>query len=252
MRVADWFLGFVDRHFDRHPRPDWPRNRPRADGGNPEFYSGWLGNFIRHGITEDAADEASMRLMADPPDYAERHIPALIKLCRTIYHERAESGEGHATDSREAALLASRDCADCVGGGLTVRWRRRSPGDLDARGNTPAASIVLYCVCPLGRWIERAHRKDAPDVRKRLLDLADHGFLQLGPVPWSADLDNEYRYPAECWDDYHARPLLRDWPAIRAESALTDVRDVPRRSLLDRIAALKLAATPNTPEPPAF
>jgi hypothetical protein len=211
-RVEEWFGEWLERHARRHPRDDWP---PPGD----DLYRGWIGNFVLHGVVEDVAEEASVRLMAAPPRWLGEHVQATLDAARAIFRERAERQAGHDPSSRESALLASRDCPDCGGGGLAVRWRHRSAGP----GVLPA--IVLYCTCPHGRWLERTHREHAPDVRRRLHDLADHPWLQLGPVAWQDGPDNRHRYQPASWDDAAGRPLppprtIRPGTAVRAASEL--------------------------------
>lgn len=193
MRVEQWFGKWFDRHAERHPRADWPRVEESAD-----FYRGWIGNFVKIGATEEVAEEASVRLMADPPDHLSGHIPSMIALVKSVFRERAERGLGADPNSRESAERASLRCPDCGGQGLTLRWRRLSVGQLDSTGKPLAPSIVLYCTCPLGRWFERSHRASSPDVRKRIYDLAEHPWLQLRPTPGpdgETVLDNPYRRP---------------------------------------------------------
>lgn len=183
MTVAHWFYVWLDRHFDRFPRGDWPG----ADE-KPEFYRGWLGNFVMRGVTEDVADEASERLMGEPPEFVGQHIPALLAMAAIIFRERAEANRDHPADSREAALLASRDCDDCLGMGLTLRYRRLSRGECDARGMPKPDHITCYCLCPMGRWVEKSHREGdeaSRDIRKRIYDLREHPWLH----------GHEYRRP---------------------------------------------------------
>jgi hypothetical protein len=169
MRVDLWFFDWLGRHCERHPRSDWPSTE---DGRL--FYGGWLGVFVRHGITEDVADEVSVRLMDDPPKFVAEHIPALVKAAREVFRERAAQGKGPATDSREAALAASRECEDCSGQGLTVRYRQRSA---DPTGFV-RPEVVCYCRCAMGRWIERSHREKSPELRKRIINLDDNLWLE--------------------------------------------------------------------------
>lgn len=193
-RVSDWFRGFAERHTERHPRADWP-----ALDEAPEFYAAWQGNFVLAGVEQDVADEASVRLVGEPPSYLGEHVPALLKVCRLIYRERAESGQGDAADSRESAERASKDCDDCGGLGLTLRYRRKSAD------HKAGPKITLYCRCPMGRWAEHNHRMKAPEVRKRIYDLMDHSFL------WGYD----YRQPAR---------------SATGDAADVAVAEVPRRN----------------------
>jgi hypothetical protein len=169
MTVETWFWHWLERHWDRHPRGDWPR----ADD-SPAFYAGWLKLFIVHGVTEAAADEASEGLMADPPRFHGDHPRATLDAARAVLKREASHGRGPAVDSREAALAASRECEDCHGQGLTVRYRQRSA---DPTGRV-RAGLVCYCRCPMGRWVEKQHREKVPETRKRIYDLADNLWLE--------------------------------------------------------------------------
>lgn len=187
--IDDWFWNpWLDGHMTRHPRSDWPR----ADEA-PEFYRGWRHNFVLHGIQDfEVAVAASERLMATPPRYLEEHLPALIDSARGIYRERAERGQGGDPSSRETAERASLGCDDCLGQGLTVRWRTHRP-------DHPAGPfITLYCRCPMGRWLVRTHSLHAPETRKHLYDLADHSWL------WG----DEYRRPPGAGTHASVRDLI--------------------------------------------
>jgi hypothetical protein len=185
MKIAEWFPRWFERHAARHPREDWPR---LDDPQGREFWRAFMGNFATRGMVEDIADEASVRLMADPPKFLGEHLPALLVEAKAIWRERADHGRGgHDPSSREAAAFASRDCDDCCGGGLTIRWRKLSADERDEKGNVRSPVIVLYCKCAIGRWFEQAHRKDCPDVRRGIYDLTDYGWL------WG----DEYRHPPD-------------------------------------------------------
>jgi hypothetical protein len=194
MAVKDWFHDFLADHMKRFPRADWPR-----PAENPQFYSAIKSVFVRHGVTEAVALGASERLAEDPPAHLNDHLPALLKHAREIFKEQAAAGTGQPTDSREAAHLASKGCDDCGGDGLAHRYRHQ--------GERPGQTVVCYCLCPYGRWVEETHRRHSPDVRKRIVDLRDYPWLQIGPVSWKDEHDNKFRYPPEIWDSYHERPL---------------------------------------------
>lgn len=182
MSVKQWFARWSDRHMERHPRADWPRLDEK-----PEFWAGWMGNLILHGVTEDVADQASIRMQADPPEFPEAHLNRLIHHVRAVWRERAESGQPPGVEHTiDSARKASADCQDCRGSGLATRWRRRSLGTVDSTGRVVLPSITLYCLCPMGRKLERVHRDDAPEIRRRMYDLADHPWLH----------GDEYRRPA--------------------------------------------------------
>jgi hypothetical protein len=86
----------------------------------------------------------------------------------------AASGKGPPPDGREAALAASRECEDCHGQGLTVRYRQLSA---DPTGFV-RPEVVCYCRCAMGRWVERTHREKSPELRKRIINLDDNLWLE--------------------------------------------------------------------------
>jgi hypothetical protein len=164
--VRQWFPAWSERHMARHPSEHWP------DTGS-EFWAGFMGNLVLHGVDESAADEASMRMMADFQVHPAGHLPKLMEHVRAIWKERPRD-DAKPTEGLDAARRASVDCEDCQGNGLTLRWRRRSIGDVDSQGHVVGPTITLYCLCPAGRAMER---EDAPEIRRRLYDLADHPWL---------------------------------------------------------------------------
>ena len=119
MPTSDWFYEWVDRHMERFPRDDWPRPDERL-----EFWAGWRGNFVLHGVTADVAEQASVRMMADPPHFPEAHLHRLMEHVRAIWKERPREVEAP-TDTIDAARRASAECPDCQGNGLTLRFTER-------------------------------------------------------------------------------------------------------------------------------
>jgi hypothetical protein len=173
-RINEWWPAFLDGHQRRFPGIRWPQG---AEG--VEFYVAWRKLFVMRGVTDLAiATEASERLLASPPYDVAGHPAALCELATAVHRERSAAASGLDPSTREGAEASSRDCPICQGVGLVVRYRRRS-----LRPDRPP-SIVLYCTCLYGKWIRRAHAQDAPDVRRRIYDLADY--------PW---LENDYQQP---------------------------------------------------------
>lgn len=148
-----------------------------------------------------------MRVATDPPMFLGDVLQSLKTHIGNICRERHKAGNGDPGSSRDAAADASRDCLDCAGNGITARYRH----DPDAIPKT----LSLFCLCALGRWMEKAIREKSPDVHRRMLDLARYPFLKLDRVSWTSDgsLDNRYRYPPEAWDSEAERP--RDFPTMR-------------------------------------
>lgn len=225
--VDPWFVEFTIRLKDRIRRTDFP---PPAS----EWWETLRKALIISGATEDIADAASERLAMQGISYLDAIIPELKKLIGVIFRERERAGDGISPDSREGAEAESRGCPDCGGQGLTIRFR-----------HTPDAkpeSVACYCVCPMGRWIE----KKSTDVHHRTIDLARVRFLQLGPVPWSDEPDNKHRYRREQWDFDRDRP--KDGPTFRS---IVDNHKAALRGLTldasDKARVPRQAAPPTAP-----
>lgn len=170
--VHEWFGDWFDRHKQRHPRADWPTPEE-----SPEFFRGWTALFVRAGVTEGEADEASGLLMAAPPRFAGEHPQATVDTARIVRARRDADDRPPDLSCRESAEAASRDCDDCGGRtGLASRYRRHSRGTADARGHARPEVVVFHCRCALGRWVKAAHARQ-PELSGRIPDLADHPFL---------------------------------------------------------------------------
>lgn len=191
----DWFDGFVLRHIDRNPRADWPP----ADS---EHWAVLQREFLRHGVREEVANAASENMAAASGfKYLGDHIALLMSNVKLVWASSEIPGEPPI--ERSDAEAQSRNCPDCHGNGLTIRYRHKSlvPG--------ADRTITLYCTCTAGRWIERNHRTKSPEIRARIHDLADrqHEFLQRYACGWSDTPDNPWCYPPECWDHTLNRPI---------------------------------------------
>jgi hypothetical protein len=184
--ISDWFDDWLARALAVFADGRLPDSESET---GVDFYSSWRNNFVLNGVTDrDVADAMADRVAAAPRRGGADYLPLLLDAARAIYRERAERGDGHDPNSREAAERASKGCDDCGGAGLTVRWRHKSA----APGVPP--TITLYCRCPMGRWIERDHRERHPDVRRRVHDLADYPWL-WGEEYRTPQLDPAYRPP---------------------------------------------------------
>ena len=175
--VVEWFPLWVPLHAALHRGMGLPALDSEEGAA---LYPRVRSIFVRNGLMDrDVALAASERLV-EVEHKLSQHWRLLLEQAKAIYRERAQTGGGGAADSREAAELASRGCDDCLGMGLAHRFRRSS--------ESPAgALIVLYCTCPMGRWIKAQHERKAPDIRKRIWD--------LGSLPWLQGV--EYRLPPE-------------------------------------------------------
>lgn len=176
MATDDWYPDWIAAHTGRFPRGDWP------DSG-AEFWDTLRHVFVTKGVTREVADAASKLLFEDPPQFATDHPKALLVKIREVW--KTAPAEVAAFNDRDSAYRASRDCDDCRGDGLTLRWRWRSLGTVDSQGRPHLPFVMLYCTCPMGRFAEKVHRAKAPEIRKRIYDLADYPWLR----------GHEYRRP---------------------------------------------------------
>ncbi len=215
MRVGDWFLTWINEHRARHPHVGL------ADPETPEgdaLYRAWQKAFVMRGVSDfDVATEASERMVAEPPRYPKDHFPRLLELAVGVYRERNAVGQGNPEANREAAEEASKGCLWCGGQGLAVVYYRdplrqavmqKTGKGLESRwsvapesnpsrtadGRRIPSDVAAYCVCALGRWIEKTHRDKSPDVRKRMVDLSD---VLRGDSVWTAEPPEHLFMPVE-------------------------------------------------------
>lgn len=169
------FEAFIGRHRQRHP---FARLPSLEDG--KLMYQTWYAQLRLCRIADvEVIDEASARLVLKPPRSDKVHFQTLCEYALDI--QKARGGKTlHDLSSREGAEAASKGCdRGCAGTGLTVVWHRAP--DRDAR---IAETSAAYCVCALGRWIERNHSAKCPEIRKRMVDLKD---VIEGRGVWLAD-----------------------------------------------------------------
>lgn len=196
-KVIDWLPRFVEEHRARHPDAFLPEFD--SDDGR-ELYGAWRAVLVKRGVQDlAAATEASQLLVGESLKSPRDHFPTLVALAVAVYRQRQEAatpGVGD-PDGREAAERASKSCP-CGATGLVTAWH-----PAPARGD-PAA-VAAYCeLCPMGRWVEKAHRDKAPDVRRRLDWLP--GMLRRGWLPGPPGVD-----PDEGYEHFTPGELIRDW-----------------------------------------
>lgn len=222
-RVRDWLPGWWRYHRTTMYHEDWPDLTENETEHWAELLAGL-------GIHDQAASEPSKRLLFQASRWCLEHAPhstvrsqmAKVREAVTALRAAATAAEPRPALDRDAAAEASRDCPDCGGTGLAVRYVARAKtargGPIESqpvpvydhtgqvvRRIAPARTVclVLTCVCPLGHWIERQHRAsgtggDRSRPAARLPRLADHPVLQCGPgpAPWREDHrpDTPWRY----------------------------------------------------------
>jgi hypothetical protein len=159
MKVSEWFTLFVADHVERHPRSDWP-----SRGEAPRFWDGWEALFVRHGVTREAADAASVELMGEELKGIDAHPRRVTDAARRLMRDEAKLGHAGPPDDRAEAERLSAGCGLCDGTGQAIRSRADgSPFALTtpAGRKVEAPTLVFACVCPMGRFLLRPGRDGA-------------------------------------------------------------------------------------------
>jgi hypothetical protein len=146
MTTAEWFPAWLGRHIGRHPLAGLPDMAKR-----PLYYEQWRDDFVKYGVTEQAADDASKALVA--AKYSKnQHFNALLGMIR-----KAKFAGG---GPREQAMADSKSCPECFGEGYA------SVTDRDTKYR-----FAAYCICPYGTWrLRKAQREAKPGTA--FIDLA--------------------------------------------------------------------------------
>lgn len=186
-----WFQAFAKRHIARFPTR--PISSPWPDRGTI-FWKHFREILVDDIVSEADADTASEELARRGLPFFDKHHSEFIK-CVTFIRSKSKVASTGAPESRADAESQSRNCPDCKGLGLAVRFRHRSPGP----------PVNFACLCPYGRWL--AGRGHTPD-------LALHSDFQLGRVAWSDEPDHRLRYPTSAWDFDAERPTPA--PSVQA------------------------------------
>lgn len=179
--VKSWIRGFLERHRARYGPMDWPNGFDTEDG--LEFIKLWITALATRQVTEAEADNASMSLASEPPNFRREHIPMVV---HAIDAARQEQGKTpgcppNSLEAAQAALKALGGCfgpdpeidastgvlvhdngLGCGGSGLATRWHPR-PDPAKRIGPT----LQGYCTCPMGRWLKRTHDSN-PDTKHLL------------------------------------------------------------------------------------
>lgn len=185
MAIRDWINEFLDGHQARFDPHDWPEED--ADDEQREFIRGWVTAFNLKEVSRPEAEEASRRLALDPPNFRREHIPKVIAAVLALRAERGPRASG--PSSRDAALLASKDCPHCGGCGLAVAYH---PWPDAAKAIAP--TTAAHCVCAYGRWIRRTHQEKNPELLRRIPDFGrvlDGATVYLPENPAFAGLVEE-------------------------------------------------------------
>lgn len=210
----NWVPQFFATHIKRSGRTDFPL-MGSEDGR--EFWEAWFNYIRRDNVNEDTARKASLRV-CEQDLFPERHLAAFQKAVKEVRKENRSSGKPTGADTREEAEEKTSVHCECGRTGLVTRYSHKPEGQ----------TRICYCLCPMGRWVMHHH---SSEQRSAYLDLAVNPVLQLGPVPWSDQWDNRFRYPRSLWDSQAKRPAQIDTNAWRQDlKAVTQRVPGPRRS----------------------
>lgn len=170
--TAAEFKAWCDFHTRSCPRADWP--------SDAVFWASWKRRIDKLNCDLDTARAATERVAEDPPPYLDGHLKAVAEAVIAIYRERdaahatpaaleerARRGDELQRDEVARLHQLAADCPLCGGNGLAVRHGRVDP----------TRTLTLHCTCVLGRWIRSRCRKTAPEVYRRIRDLAEHDWL---------------------------------------------------------------------------
>jgi hypothetical protein len=216
---ADQFTDFSLMLVERSGRTDWP-------DGSSEYWIDFHQSLRSLQASFAEADEASRRACNQRGHngvgmFVSDFRPFILAEIPKVRAERQAASRA-TSGSREDAEAASRNCADCSGRGLAVRSiHPEIAGLLRSRSGEfvpVGASAGFFCGCPLGQWL--AARNVPPEATRPPATVADYPALRLGPVHWTDELDNQYRYRPAHWDAGSGMPfdagLVMDLGDLRA------------------------------------
>ena len=111
---SQWILLFARNHIQRFPRADWP-----SMGQSEGLWGGWAKAFSTHHVTQAEAEAASIAMMAEPPEYLDRHLAGILKIVQGLRDRAAyDRNEGRFTgapkfeaSNQESVALFKRFCA---------------------------------------------------------------------------------------------------------------------------------------------
>lgn len=179
--IVDWLEPFMLRLIESYPAPpNPPHSWPDYGTGDwSAYFEDYRKAFARNGVSEAEAEEARSLMAEDPPRFRAEYIQKTIDAVK-ILREINPGGGGPVPDDRETAADDSKGCKHCFGQGLAIVYAPAPDPDKKI-----APDVSAYCVCPLGRWIEKDHIEKSADVHKRTPDLANvlpgRSFWQLNP-----------------------------------------------------------------------
>lgn len=213
LHTPDWFPEFVLYTMQVIPLPGWPEMGTEA--GNV-FWDAIGFNLHRKGTQKREAFEALMRLVPDPPSFANDFNARLFAEVELILCEQqaawtAEAASNDFSVTKQAAEDYQRKhpCPDCPGTGFATRyswWPSKNAQGQDRPADSP---YTYFCTCPTGRFLQRTADDD---TRRKVGDMATASpKIRLASVPWSDLPDNQHRYRLADWDEENGQPKFAEF-----------------------------------------
>jgi hypothetical protein len=201
--IADWFFLFIERHIMRVSAAGRNSAWPEVKGGVPSteattFFGPWIQKFVTHGVTPEAAEEASMRMAEGEhvPYPGPKHLDALMDRIAKAWEVVRARERGINTGTREEAAYLSKGCPECNGDGYAAR---------DTLREGRVYSTALFCLCPHGEWLASYffhNQKDTYNRIRRLIQYPElwqeglsHRSWPEGPEPRPWPLENWWVRP---------------------------------------------------------
>ena len=196
--VDGWFNTFRAEHCSRCLRNDYPEDPKVAHA----FWDGWRIRFKLWGMTMDLATHASV-LVASEDLYPNQQLKAMMAFATSLRKKQEKEHEAEIYLDRDKAREDTPPYCECSRDGIVFRFRHQSVRD--GRGTDAAGTrYACHCLCPMGQWM----RQTLDDKNRRYFtNLARFPALQLGPVPWSRDWDNQYCYHPDDWNETAGEPF---------------------------------------------
>ena len=226
MTRLSWFKTFARNLIDRSNRTDWAPN-------GTEYWLDFERQLAATGCTAEQADLAISKVCNLAGIYPSDYRPRLLEAVRAI---RLSGPTDASLGGREQAAAESKQCPECGGSGLSLRY---SHGDGRIMV-TAGLSVGGYCgSCPHGLHLAASNGKKT---------WAELGFPHSGrhcylPSQW--DAANNRPLPAPDPDTLFDREQLA--PTIRRPRRRQDAPSSPRPMVLRPPSADVPGATPGRP-----
>jgi hypothetical protein len=190
------FQQWVLYHMSQFPQKGWAPYEIATPEGvmirNPDwinFARGWYAAVTEIGATVEELNAATVALLRTPPAFLDAHLPAIENAVK-LFRQRQKSKDAdqaavetagkkgdeayHPDLSHDVCRSRSRNCPECGGGGLAMRY-------VQVEGLPYATRGTLFCRCPMGRWMLEHYKLNHRELYVRIADLQSHPDLWNHP-----------------------------------------------------------------------